>query len=464
MNRFQQLTNAVGPFVQTMTPGLRVVAMLLVVAIVVSLTLLFQTATVTTTELLFDGQSFTQSELNQIDVAFAKAKLSGHTIVGRVVRIPSKTRTDYITAISDAEILGPAQTHATAAINKTNIFELPALNRARIQMAKQQDLAEVIRKLDSVEDARVSVNIEETRRLPREMKVSASVNVECESGTPLDPQTAQTIREIVAGDYEDISPIDVGVIDLTSERRFPAGEAIESFTLAADREFARNEVRERRLQEIVEKSLQAYPGARVVVNTQLTAAERSAPNQLCVFVQIPSSYYYRAWRSRTETMSGRRSGTPVAQELTLLRSSTESKIKQNTQQLCGDGIVVAVSSFDDSLQTQPNHLQATTDWLATNWPLLLAVGAVCFFVWNIRTGLTRPNAHQTNEASFESAPDNESTVANVPGEATGDGESPHFPETIDIQTGQLRERLSNVVRNDPDAAARILQDWMKEAS
>ncbi len=462
MNRFQQLTNGFGQFVQTMTPGLRVVALLLVVVIVVSLTLLFQQAHVTTTELLFDGQSFTQWELQRIEVAFAKAKLSDHEIVGRVVRIPSNSRTEYINAIAEAGILGPAQTHAVDAINAKSIFELPTQNRARIEMAKQQDLAEVIRKLPSVEEAWVSVNVEEVSRLPRKVNVSASVKVQCGNGTKLTPGTAQMIRQIVASEYEEVTPVDVGVFDLSSGKSHSAGEQIES-ALVANHEDLRNDQRERHLQETVERSLHAYPGARVVVNTRLNATTEPRPEQICVFIQIPRSYYIRSWGAKENVLPSQARNGTGNQQLSLLRKSTESKVKQDIQQLCGDGIVVAVSSFDDSLQSPPNRIQAISHWLATGWPMVLGVGAMLFFVWNVRSGMNPQTSSHTDDSTANTRQaEAQPTVNGLDQNVDAQG-VPSVP-TIDIHTGQLRERLSSVVRNDPDAAAKVLQDWMKEAS
>ena len=460
MNRFQQLTNGFGQFVQTMTPGLRVVALLLVIVIVVSLTLLFQTSHVTTTELLFDGQSFTHSELQRIEVAFAKAKLSDHEIVGRVVRIPSKSRTEYISAIAEAGILGPAQTHAADALNSKSLFELPTQNRARIEMAKQQDLAEVIRKLPSVEEAWVRVNVEEVSRLPRKVNVSASVKVQCGSGTKLPPDTAQMIRQIVASEYEELTPVDVGVFDLTSGKSHSAGEQIES-VLAANHHNLRTEQRERHLQETVERSLHAYPGSRVVVNTRLNATADPRPEQICVFVQIPRSHYIRTWEAKENGLPSRARMGTANQQLSLLRSSTESKVKQDIQQLCGDGVVVAVSSFDDSFASTPNRVQAINDWLSTGWPMLLGAGALIFFVWNVRSGMIPQTPNHADELAVETQLADMQPTSN---ELNHSLDTQNTAPTIDIHTGQLRERLSSVVRNDPDAAAKVLQDWMKEAS
>ena len=464
MNRFQPIAKAAIQLSQTMTPGLRVVAILLAVTIVVSLTLLFQTSDIASTELLFDGQSFTQGELQRIHVALAKADLSDYKVIGRVVRIPSKLRSEYINAVSEAGVMPPTHSHATDAINKPSIFELPAQNRARIQNAIQQDLADDIRELPGVEEASVRVHVKESNGLPRRVTVSASVSVRCENDTTLPPDTANTIRQLVAGIHEQLSPVDVGVIDLTTGKAYPAGSPVEIRASATNAAFAENEKIERHLQAKVEHSLRGYPGARVVVNTRLQNRDAENQEQLCVVVEIPTSYYYREWQARHEALIGTPGGMPNAKDLATLRESTESEIERITRQLCGD-VVVAVKTFNDSLGNaeSPRTIVVAQEWLSKQWPIVLAIGAVLLFAWNIRVGL-KPPPTVTEMPSADSPPESSRTMFET-SETDPQRELQHsVSPSIKLQAGDLREKLSSVVRSDPDAAARVLQDWMKEAS
>jgi flagellar biosynthesis/type III secretory pathway M-ring protein FliF/YscJ len=450
MNRIQQFAIAIRRFTETMTPGLRVVALLLIVAIVISFNLLFQ-STASTTQFLFDGRGFTESELHSIEIAFAKAKLSEYEIVGRRLRVPAKLYAEYVTAFDNAGVKDPIQSYATEQIYSPNIFESNVQKENRIHHAAEQDLARNIRTLPGIEDAFVRVNIKQEGGLQRTVSAAASVNVKCESADVLNADTAQTIRMIVADCYPALEPINVNVIDLVSKRKYPAGVATDA---AANDPMARRQAIENFWQQKLASSLQSYEGVQIVVNV---APENEpitgATEQFRVFVNVPTSFYVNAWQSRNQLSTGVQGAIPDPDDLKVLREKTESKIEQVVQGLCGTA-VVTVQTFDDSISRQPESPDRLFDlfgWLKAIWPLVAAAGALCFFVWNVRTGLRSQNADPTPRPRVGEQSRRPETVSD---EASFD-----HPATVD-----LRERLSAVVRSDPDAAAQVLQNWMKEAS
>lgn len=86
---------------RSLTPGTRIVAGLLLVAIVVSLLYLFQFQTTSGDEFLLGGRPFTGSEIKAIEAAFAKAGLGHSVIEGNRIRIPRGKKVEYLAAMAD---------------------------------------------------------------------------------------------------------------------------------------------------------------------------------------------------------------------------------------------------------------------------------------------------------------------------------------------------------------------------
>src|SRR5688572_25740991 len=93
---------------RSMTVGARITAGLLLAVVVVSLSWLFQHQATGGRVELFDGQSFSASELNAMEAAFAQAGLSGYEVHRSQIRIPRSQQAAYVAALADAKAL-PAQ-------------------------------------------------------------------------------------------------------------------------------------------------------------------------------------------------------------------------------------------------------------------------------------------------------------------------------------------------------------------
>lgn len=451
MNRIQQFTNAARQLAETMTPGLRVVALLLVVTIAVSFAALFQSG-VSTTRFLFDGRGFTEAELQRIEIAFAKANLNEHEIVGRRIRVPAKRYSVYVSAFDDSGVKDPHGSHVAEQMNKQRFFESNGQTENRIRHADEQDLARNIRMLPGIIDAKVRVNIRRNGGLQQSVTASAGVNVRCESEDVLNADMAQTIRMIVAAYDPALAAEDVDVIDLTYGRKYPAGYETGLAESRNDPTSQKREIENYWQQKLSATNLQSYGVEHIVVNCSDEAIQGTSERRLRVFADVPTSYYYKSWQSLNQFSKRTRRGTPSADDLKVLREKNELKIERVIQGICGNA-VVTIATFNDAIVGEPDvgwRFANVHGWLSKSWPLIAGMGALCFFVWNVRAGL-QPRRHFPSLRQ-DAQPQ---SVEHETIDRTANTNS----ETID-----LRERLSAVVRNDPDAAAQVLQDWMKEAS
>ncbi|MCA9213953.1 MAG: hypothetical protein KDB27_12865, partial [Planctomycetales bacterium] len=380
MDRTKQIVDVIRRKSDWLSPGSKLVV-LLVVAIAASLGLLVHSTSTPSTELLFDSRTFTAAELGQIEVAFAKAQLADYTIVGRQIRIPTKKRTEYVSAAAEAGVLESTKSHATDAFNQVSVLENSTTKKARFHHAKEQDLAEAIRELPQVSAATVRVDIQQPHGFAQPT-ATANVRVECENNKPLPVETVETIRQLVADEFHVLSPLNVGVTDLTSNKPYPAGTKIKLARQPSTGAFTHNEALEQHVQAKVESSLRGY-GARVVVNTRLAASNDASSKQLCVYVEVPADYYFRKLKRRSEALTGSSAGHPTADQFKALRAATEAKIQRTTQQLCGEAVVVAVTTGDNVLSVDlPASRPAWSlrDWFSRNWLIVVLGGSVGYFV------------------------------------------------------------------------------------
>ena len=255
---------------RSLTPGTRIVAGLLLVAIVVSLLYLFQFQTTSGDEFLLGGRPFTGSEMTAIEAAFAKAGLGHSVIDGNHIRIPRGKKVEYLAAMADNNAL-PADfskylDEATAADNpfaSTKSMEIKRWN------AKQKDLALIISRMRGIESATVQFDEEIKSGLTRQKHKTAMVAVQT-TGGELDEDQVKAIRNVVGSAYAGLDRNDITITDMTSGLSFggatgpggvPEGESVYA---------THKNTLERFYQGKISDQLAMIPGVIVGVNAELS--------------------------------------------------------------------------------------------------------------------------------------------------------------------------------------------------
>src|SRR5687767_1972857 len=255
---------------RSLSPGTRIVAGLLLAAVVVSLVYLFQYQVTSGDEYLLGGRPFTGSELTAIEAAFAKAGLGGSVLVGNRIRIPRGKKEEYLAALADNNAL-PADFYqyldeATAADNpfaSTKSMEMKRWN------GKQKELALIISRMRGIESATVIFDEEVKPGLTRQKQKTAMVAVQSAGGA-LDEDQLKAIRNLVASGYAGLQRQDITITDMTSGLSFggasgPGGISEEESQYAAHKgKF------ERDFQRKIASQLSMIPGVIVGVNVELS--------------------------------------------------------------------------------------------------------------------------------------------------------------------------------------------------
>ena len=117
---------------------------------------------------LMAGQQFSPAELNAMEAAFGKANLSGWTIDGGRIRIPSGQRGAFMGALADSPAL-PSEfgSHLRKALDQGGLFVSRKEREERLKIATQEELADILRNMKGIEKASVIYDVAKKARTLR---------------------------------------------------------------------------------------------------------------------------------------------------------------------------------------------------------------------------------------------------------------------------------------------------------
>lgn len=199
---------------RSLTPGARISSALLLVVVVVSVAWLFNSQVTGTDAYLMNGERFAPSDLPAMEAAFAKAGLATYELEGTRIRVPRGQQAAFMGALADAGAL-PANfgDHLSRAVEDSNPFLTSAQRDQMLKVAKQKELATIVRNMQGIESAAVFFDEKVNPGLRRDKTMTASVMVKPQGTLPLDEARIPMIRHLVAGAVAGISPQKVTVID-----------------------------------------------------------------------------------------------------------------------------------------------------------------------------------------------------------------------------------------------------------
>ncbi len=194
----------------------RVIAVLLVVAIAVSLGFLVKGGSPQETVFLLGDQVLSEKELTAMDIAFGQTNLSGWHREGRRMRVPAKNRSEFLAALKESTILPSGlQSHVEKAFATMSPFESSEIIKARLMLGEEQDVAKALEAMPYVRAATVSFTRSERRAFQPERPMSAAVMITPEGTAPLDKSQLRQIQMHVAKSFG-MSEADVNVTDVNS--------------------------------------------------------------------------------------------------------------------------------------------------------------------------------------------------------------------------------------------------------
>jgi flagellar biosynthesis/type III secretory pathway M-ring protein FliF/YscJ len=199
--------------VQSMTPGARITAAASLASVVLGAAWLSNQRGDGPGTYLMGRQSFSATQLRDMEAAFGKAGLDDYQIEGDRVRVPRGQQSKYMAALADAgampEDFGEYLRHA---VNSGGFMVSRSRQEAQAKVALQSELQLVISRMKGIKKAFVHIAEETSRTFPQTKSVTASVGIEPSDAAAVDEATIAAIRSFVASSWGGLKPEAVTVV------------------------------------------------------------------------------------------------------------------------------------------------------------------------------------------------------------------------------------------------------------
>lgn len=405
-----------------------------------------------TLEWIDGGQRFSSGEVVAIRALLAEKRITPVKVDDRGrVAIPLDRMTEVLAALRKGHLGDQTIDEIRTEALKTSLFDGPEERRQRQIQVQERTLEALIEQLSGVVQADVMINPLPAVGLGSRGRCSkALVHLQTEGDRPLPYQTVQTIlRLLTSGTDCDLAAEAVTLLG-QGQTYLSAGEP-------ARLRHALARAHEEELAEEVRARLAGLDGARVSArlvagppaaddgNPPLPPLPPSAagPGPALISVQVPEGYYRRAFGT---IEPGR---APTAEDIEALREQLDAKIRAMVAQAvpAAEFGGVTIEAIADPLpESRPAAAAArpasrTRSW----WWTAAAAGAVVALVLAAtrRVAARRPTARLPRPPR----PPHFSTEAAAAAAGSGSGPGP-------------LERVRELVRLNPEAAAGVLQRWV----
>jgi flagellar M-ring protein FliF len=202
-----------------------------------------------------------------------------------------------------------------------------------------------------------------------------------------------------------------------------------------------------------------------------------SPTFVTASIGVPTSYFSKIWHLRNPTAAGEDPKVPPPDQLKQIETEKLREIEEAVVLLLprvpkGDDQYkpVKVVTYDETpfaSPEPPTMAETSTAWFAENWStvgmFLLAIGGIVFLRSMVQSAQSNAvkSAEAAREAAMEAlAKEQERATAAVAEDAVNALKRKRFQGS-----GRgLREELTELVREDPDAAANVLRLWISEAA
>jgi len=533
---------------QSMTPGARITAGLLLAVVVISLGYLLTYQVSGTDVYLMGAESFAPSELQAMEAAFGKAGLDSYELEGTKIRIPRGQQALYMAALADGNAMPAQFGKFLDDLLQGSPFEGKGQRELRIKIAKQKELSLIIRSMEGIESAAVLYDSQNEGGFRGTVVRTASVSVKPLGSRQLDQEQVRKIRYVVASAFA-MKPESVTVADLNGQVYASSGEGAASGNVFEDPYIARKRAHEKDWQIKILGALSYVPGVNVTTLVDLdkkqvhrsedfkpdpkpvpvsqTEKERThnrdgggtggrpgyasqqpkanaqaslsgargggsteedsesetntvntiggtrtttedvglTPKRVTATVGIPTSYFVKVWQERNPVGADEEPKTPEKADLDKIRQEEIAKIREYVAPLLlpVEGVtdqteLVTVKEFQDIAPAEipvPGAGEKALSWLGRYWATLGMLGLAGFSLLMLRS-MTRaiPSGPAPALAAGKSP--------TGPEEPEEQGEEPRASRLARFSGGgpSLRDELSELVGEDPDAAANILRAWI----
>ena len=211
----------------------------------------------------------------------------------------------------------------------------------------------------------------------------------------------------------------------------------------------------------------------------LTQKATLTPESITASIGIPTSYFLKVWHQNNLPAPGEAAKSPPPNELKEIETQTIKNIEEHVRTLLpqptkGDDAykpitVVAYTELPGPPLEEPTMAKTAAAWFAENWQSLgmfaLAAVGVVFLRSMIRASQQVPAHEPTPMRESQAIATNHSdTVETNEDDETNESVASTLKRRFQVSGRSLRDELTDLVKEDPDAAANILKLWISDAA
>jgi type III secretory pathway lipoprotein EscJ len=420
-------------------------------------------------EYLFGGREFSNQELAAMEQAFANASLEESEIVAYRMRIPSGEKSRYLAALKG--VFEPKTLHSDvdAVLANKDWWGSSQLRELRLKNADEKDLSRTIAMMPGIEEAKISIDESTPHGFQQTRERTALAAVKPIGNMELASRTAESIRDVVSARYAGLKRDAVTVIDLNTGNIVSSASPEGSGYIPDDPYAIRKRYYEREWRSKIQDMLSMIPGVKVQVNVRLEAAmtipnqrdpvsdgSKLVPIQGIASIAIPQGYYRMIYRKRQQDAGFAKPTEPTASELNLIEQEVTTAVRQMITGLLPNIPAgsdpypqVQVSTYlDIPLGGMDNIVVAepTTHWTSQYWRELTmgCLVLLALTVLALRMLRSPPAADLLADRQL------------IEQEDVRSDSQPNSPS--------LRNELTQLAQDQPEAMADTLTQWLKDAA
>jgi flagellar M-ring protein FliF len=447
-------------------------------------------------------------DLHRMQIALSKSGLSEFEIEGKRILVPKANRSAYLQAIADQKAIPPELRSG----EQTSSVPNPFLSRSQQQLiereSKKRQIQQMVVRLPFVEQAWFEMDVAESRSTFTKSKKSAVISIRPVAPNNLIEQHVDTVRQMIAGAVAGIDPNQIVVIDLNTgfaHRHAAHSEPMDQRLDAQRVAYARQQMLENRIRQ----ALEHYPDLRVTViveevedENQLADGNSSRTNLNKQGHVIPATISAGAngqasiYEIPIAADSGESIGLTTSESVldskehvtvvidvpqTLLASiygdsATVLKMSEGVNIANNDKIDADFAMFQTEIQqlvrpllgsdVQPTITfnlirqplppanqwgQRVQEFTKQNWPSIavLLIGMVLIY-------LITQSDNAADLGSEETEPSLDADILAI--------NSDEHRELVGETKRAAEIRLSELIDKNPDAAAKVIQNWIRDAA
>lgn len=459
---------------------------------------------------LLTGCHLQNEEIQRMQVAFSSAGMSEFQIRDHSVFVPTMEHSEYMKVASDAGALPASLTDHDAQADGSNPFLSRSQQKSIELTRKKQKVRHLVKQLPFVDQVEFEMDRSQSNNVFNPQTQKAVVSIRSKDDVVMTDRDVDTVRQMISGAVADLHAKDIVVIDIknglsyqnlndkTTERQLRAQrvkfsqqqfyksrvvEALSGYDgvkIRVDVTIREGVIRQEKVAMVPQTTLAQNPvdaqlpspGANGVVSIEIE--EPKPPVQLVSHVvKTPTlekqvSVVVDVSEAAVFSVMGRPEANMKSAESRKLsiKQQTQKKFEQVRRDIVArvKGVLPPTENLADSSQVVVNLIASTpiavvdTRWswieqqFNSHWPsvLVVAIGLLL---------LTMVTRHGVVEETGPVVTHRSGDVLSING---AEGDSANGAQVANAVDPEIR--LSQMIEEDPDAAAKIIETWIRDAA